>query len=873
VSDSDDVLKRAGQVAEVAKDVKETVQQVREGKVPVKQVRQLEQALGQIPEVQQATQQVRRAGETVRQVADVAERALDAVGGVEALTGLVQTLTGGSPLDKVRFSFQSSADPDAAWRVVELHAREGLSELYSCTVDLANGHLGADVPGLLGSSAEILIAHEEGARRLCGIVHRVEHLGTKAGHLLARAHVAPALWALSQRRDNRIFQEKKVPEILEEVLAEGLKPFDRPFRIELRREYLPREYCVQYRETDLDFLLRLMEEEGIFFFFDHAGDKEELVLMEENEQCPPCGAVKGSPISVKGPEAATAEDESLRQFDFSQQLHTTSVVVRDFNWTHPDYDLTREVHGKDTQGREREAYEYPAPLLGPYDAGEKKYTYEAAQKQEELRRQAFQVEGKRGKGEGYVTGFSPGYMFELTGHADAALDQWYLLTRVEHHGYAPEELTSDTHEQDAAGAGRERYHNRFECIPLDVPFRPERRRPRARMAGLQTATVVGPSSEEIHTDEHGRIKVQFHWDRKGQKDEKSSCFLRVAQVWAGLGWGFVFLPRIGMEVLVDFLEGDPDRPLVVGTVYNGKNTPPYALPENKTRSTIRTSSSKNSDGFNELRFEDAADSEEIFLHAQKDFNEVVLNNHSTSVKANQTNSVDGNQSETVGGDQSMSVKGKRTKTVDKDETTTVHGKRTETVDKDEKITITGKRTEEVTGKERLTLHGGRDTTVNTLEKLNVTGRREETIGGNDDLTVRGDKTDHITGKYAMTGDQEVKANQGDVSMVLNRGGAIIDGTGQKVALQNSSGHVVLDGGRVEVRCAGRELLLVCGGASILLKSDGTVQVNGSKEVSLSGGQQSSLKLEAAGANLSAPKVTSAATTGTNEITGTLVKIN
>jgi type VI secretion system secreted protein VgrG len=838
----------------VTRDVQGTVQQAREGNVPVQQQgRLLENALQQIPQVPQSVQQVQRGVQAVRQVVDVAEQALGAEGGLHALSELGQTLAGEAPLDKVRFTFESSADPGGTWRVVELHAREGLSELYTCTVNLANEHLGADVDALLGSSAELRICHEAGARHLCGIIHRVEHTGTRAGHLLVRVHIVPALWALSQRRNCRIFQEKTVPEILEAVLTQGLQPFECSFRLELNREYLPREYCVQYRETDLDFLLRLMEEEGILFYFDHSGAKEELVLVEENEQCPACEAVNGSPITVKGPEAATASDECLRHFDFSQQLHTTSVVVRDFNWTHPDYDLTREARGQDSLGRDREVFEYPAPLLGPYDSGEKKYQYEPAQKQQELRRQAFQVEGKRGKGEGYVTGFTAGCMFELTGHGNPALDQWYLLTRVEHHGYAPEELTRDTHEESPEESARERYQNHFECIPLDVPFRPERRRTRARMAGLQTATVVGPASEEIHTDEHGRIKVQFHWDRQGQKDDKSSCFLRVAQVWAGPGWGFVFLPRIGMEVLVDFLEGDPDRPLVVGCVYNGRNTPPYTLPEHKTRSTIRTSSSKQSDGFNELRFEDAKDAEEIFLHAQKDFNEVVLHNHSTQVKANQTNSVGGSQSESVGGDQSMTVTGNRTKKVKKDE----------------KTTVTGTRTEEVTGQEKLTLHAGRDTTVNRLEKLLVTGNREETIEGNDSLEVMGNRTDHVVRQYLMKGDQEVKTIQGEVSVTL-KDSILVEGTSKKIALHNQSAQVVFDGDTLALTAV-KEISLVCGGSSLKLKNDGTVELSGAMKVALSA-QQSTVTLEAAGATLSAPKLTSSAV-GTHEITGALVKIN
>ena len=765
-----------------------------------------------------------------------------------------QALAGGrGPVERVRFSFQSSADPEGSWRVAELHAREGLSELYTCTLDLANEHLGADVEGLLGSSAEILLTRATAApRRLCGIVHRVEHTGTQAGHLLARVHVVPALWALSQRRNSVIFQEKTVPEILKAVLSQGLQPFDRSYRLELNREFQPREYCVQYGETDLDFALRLMEEEGLFFYFDHSGPKEELVVAEENEQGPTAEAAFGAPITLRGPEAATALDESLRHFDFTQQLHSTSSVIRDFDWTQPGLDLTKKARGQDVQGRDREIYEYPAPLLGPYDAGTRKYKHE--QKQEELRRQAFQAEGRRGHGLGYVTGFTPGYMFELTGHGLNALDQWYLLTSVEHHGHAPEELTSDTL-TEGRGGRPERYWNTFECIPLDIPFRPARRRRRARMAGLQTATVVGPSGEEIFTDEHGRIKVQFHWDRMGQRDDKSSCFLRVAQVWAGPGWGFVFLPRIGMEVLVDFLEGDPDRPLVVGCVYNGQNTPPYPLPDQKTRSTIRTSSTPGGEGFNELRFEDASGAEEVFLHAQKDFNEVVLHNHSTHVKANQSNSVDGSQSESVGGDQSM----------------TVHGKRTKTVDQDETSTVKGKRTEEVTGQEKLTLHGGRDATVNTLEKLNVTGRRDETIGGNDDLNVHGDKTDHITGKYAMTGDQEVKLNQGDVSIVLNRGGAITEASGQKISLHNTTGHIQLDGGKTEVT-ASSELALVCGSSSITLHSDGTITISGTTEVKMASGP-SFVKATPSAVQSSAPSVSSTATGGNNEITGALVKIN
>jgi len=589
---------------------------------------------------------------------------------LSAMAGELQTLI---------FRFESSADPAGSWRVVEVRSREAISELYACTVDLSSEQFDADADALLGSTSRVLISRGPITRRLCGVVHRVEHTGTRGRHHQARVHLVPALWGLSQRRDSYIFQDKTVPQILEEVLGEGLQPFERTFRIQTAREYLPREYCVQYRETDLDFALRLMEEEGLFFWFDHSGDAEELVVVEQNDPAQPCETAQG-PISLGSPRPDTT-DESFERFELHQQLQPTSVVVRDFNWTHPDFDLTHQARGQDRQGMDREIYDYPTPLLGPYDAGARRYGYERAH-QEELRRQELQVGARGGSGTGNVVTFTPGYKFDLAGHLVPALDGAYLLTRVEQRGRAPEDVAEREGEAGAVLRAPEpaRYENTFEAIPLDVPFRAPRRRARARIAGLQSATVVGPNGEEIHTDEHGRIKVQFHWDRVGQRDEHSSCFLRVAQTWAGAGWGFMFLPRIGMEVLVDFLEGDPDRPIVVGCVYNGLNTPPYPLPDNKTRSTIRTSSSKASDGYNELRFEDAAGSEEVFLHAQKDLVEVVEHDHHTTVHHDHSTTVDANQTNSVGGNHTESVGGAQSLTVDKNRTVHVKGSQSVTID-------------------------------------------------------------------------------------------------------------------------------------------------------------------------------------------------
>ena len=282
---------------------------------------------------------------------------------------------------------------------------------------------------------------------------------------------------------------------------------------------------------------------------------------------------------------------------------------------------------------------------------------------------------------------APGKVFEMTGHP-RGLDGRYLLVSVSH--------------SFSGNSGS----NTFHCIPANVPFRARRVTPKPRVPGIQTAKVVGPSGEEIHTDEHGRVKVQFHWDRHGANDDHSSCWMRVMQPWAGAGWGFVFIPRIDMEVVVTFVNGDPDRPLVTGSMYNDANIPPHALPDNKTKSTIYTNSSLGGDGYNELTFEDAAGEEQIITHAQKDYNETVENNHSTTVHGNQTNGVDGNHSETVGGEQTLSVSKTREVNVTQDHTETIGGHQTVNVSGDQETNVTLDRRVNVSGAQMVGVDGG-----------------------------------------------------------------------------------------------------------------------------------------------------------------------
>lgn len=724
------------------------------------------------------------------------------------------------PLDHAVFSFTSMTEPSAGWRVAEFEGHEALSELYEWRISLVNVDVGSTPDTLLGNTCEFVIKRGEFSRHVLGIVRRVEQLGTRGRYLLARVYVVPALWALSQRRNSCIFQHLSVKEILPAVLVDALKQYGRTVNLKnLNREYPQREYCVQYQETDLDFALRLMEEEGIGFFFEHMGDKEELVLFDASGQLEQCPMRHQASIEIRGPEIQTAETESLRKLDFIHQMQSTAVVVKDFNWT--KFNWTQPVFPEDSRrqqepvGPEREVYEYPAPLtIGGYSESDGRYLKADAKNQALLRYEALNVKRQQGQGHGNVTGFQPGKTFSLKGHISPAFDQRYLLTRVEHRGWAPEELPLAPEEERNASGG-ERYVNHLECIPHAIPFRPERRTPQPRISGLQTAIVVGPhGKDDIYTDVHGRIKVKFHWDREEAYDEKSSCFVRVAQSLAGAKWGTFFLPRIGMEVLVDFLEGNPDRPLVIGCVYNDQKATPYVLPEHKSRSTIRTVSTPGSDesneqrGFNEFRFEDALGREEIFLHAQKDFNEEVLNLHNTTVGSHQTNTVKGSQTEHVTGDQSMTVVGKRTKTVRKDEETLVEANRTETVKANETITIKGNRTEDVTGNETVTVTGSR------LVKVNGQGSTD---------TLQVTKTIDIE---SQTADIHVKAKT--------------------------------------------QIELVCGDSSVTLKADGTIVLDGAKEVVLQSGS-SSVKVDPKGVTVSGPKISSAAV-GLHEINGALIKI-
>lgn len=500
--------------------------------------------------------------------------------------------------------------------VLEFSGQEAISQLTKFEIKLLCSEPALDFSGLLNKRAALRIwcwQNADYGRVYHGIISKFEQIGQDEDYAIYRAVMVPLLWRLTLSYQSRIFQDMTVPEIIEDVfMGADFQPDD--YRISLESTYdvldqPPREFCVQYRESDFNFISRLMEEEGIFYFFEYGDDKEVLVIADAaaiHQETVPLNEIGyEEPSGMQDPEA-----EYIHPLNYSESVLPTEIALKDFNFDTPQADLLAS-----SQIQEDESYmvyDYPG-RFGFLDRGT-----EVAR----IRNEEVETGRKAIWGGSNCRSFCAGYRFTLTSHPRSDLQGDYILIRVSHHGVQTGPLATESHIS---------YENQFECIPADTPFRPLRLTRKPRVQGTQTAIVVGPEGEEIYVDEKGRIKIQFHWDLEGGYDENSSCWVRVSQTWAGANWGAMFIPRIGQEVIVDFLEGDPDKPLVIGSVYNGDNQPPYTLPDDMTKSTIKSYSSKGGEGFNEIRFEDKKGEEEIFIHAEKNMDLRVGSNRRTAI--------------------------------------------------------------------------------------------------------------------------------------------------------------------------------------------------------------------------------------------------
>ena len=655
---------------------------------------------------------------------------------------------------------------------------EGVSKPFAFSIDLLSEDSRIDCDGLLGKPLAIEMDLPNGeVRYIHGLVRRFSQLGRDQGLVSYRAEVVPWLWFLSLAYDCRIFQHKSVPQIAEAVFKDaGFTDF----AVRCSASYQPREYCVQYRESDLAFVSRLLEEEGIFFFFEHTDKKHTLVLADSPSAIKP--VPHQSKVDLVIAEGSWFDNDVITELSSDHAVHTGKVTIRNYDPLQPSLNLEGSVSGKERA----ELYDYPVNFTKLDDGN--RYA--------RLRLEQLESERQRVVGAGNTRSLVPGFKFDLSGHYRSDANRSYLLLSVSHQ--------CSTVDYRGGGAGEYHYRNVFEAMPNGAPFRPPRETPRPIVHGSQTAVVVGPGGEEIHVDKHARVKVQFYWDRLGKKDDKSSCWVRVSSTWAGKGWGFIQIPRIGQEVLVDFLEGDPDQPIIVGRVYNAEQVVPYALPANQTQSGTKSRSSKGGGGedFNEIRFEDKLGHEQLFIHAQKDELHEVEHDRTRTVGNDETVSVGHDQSVTVANDQSISVGKNRSRDVGDDETVSI-GKnqnisvgtsRTEDVGKDESISIGANRTESVAKDESIDIGKNRN--------LNIGKNLEVVVGENRTTNIGKDDALSVGKKLVITAGDEITLKTGSASITMKKDGSIsikgkdikVDGSG-KISIK-ASGDVVLKGSKV-----------------------------------------------------------------------------
>lgn len=529
-----------------------------------------------------------------------------------------------------------------------MSGNEELGRLSEFRVQLLSNDDNINIADVLGKPMTVLIATDEegGVRHFNGIVTRFSSTGWKEKFASYEAIVRPWLWLLTRSSNCRIFQEKSVPDIVKQVCQAygGVAALS---VTALSGEYAPLTYCVQYRETDFAFVSRLLEEAGIYFYFTHNADKHTMVLADSYSAHQPIAGYDGLKFARAARRGEWAE-ESVSAWSAGGEIAASKYVFNDFDFEKTGNSLQGGLLASATieAGFGQPAYEmydYPGnyTLVGAGNAA-------ARAGIESLHGQCESINATTN-----ACGLYPGGLFTLAEHPREDQNRGYLVTSASY---------SVTGNSYASGGHGFAFECRFGAIGKEHPYRPPRTSAKPRVHGPQTAMVVGKSGEEIWTDQYGRIKVQFHWDREGKEDENSSCWVRVAQGWAGKGWGAMALPRIGMEVVVSFLEGDPDRPLVTGCVYNSDAMPPYPLPDEQTKSTIKSQSSKGGEGFNELRFEDKKGAEEVFMHAERDFLRVVRNNDAlrvgfeTADKGDQTVDIKNDQVETIGNNQTLKVK-------------------------------------------------------------------------------------------------------------------------------------------------------------------------------------------------------------------------
>ena len=673
-------------------------------------------------------------------------------------------------------------------------------------------------------------------RHFHGLVTRFAQADWSQRRAVYKATLHPSLWLLKRRAGCRIFQNQAVPQIVRTVLSEYGFPFQESFS----GSYPPREYVVQYRETDFDFVSRLLEQEGIYYFFRHEAAKHTLVLADSvgaHQKLPGYEEIPFYPPQ----EGERRERDHIDRWQVSHRIESIAFSLRDHDFTKPRDTLeVKRAGGKEgSRSPELEIYDYPGGYVQPGE-GER---YARTRLEESLARQ------ERADGAGNARGMCAGMLFTMREHPRRDQNREYLVVS------ATCELAETAQESGSPSEGPV-FRCSFTALDRRTPFRPECSTPRPLVQGPQTARVVGKAGEEIWTDSYGRVKVEFHWDRASPGDEQSSCWVRVAQAWSGAGWGAMHIPRIGQEVVVHFLEGDPDRPLVAGHLYEAAHMPPYPLPANQTRSGFRSRSTKGggADNANEIRLEDEKGEEQLYLQAEKNYDLLVKNDASSTVGHDEKREVKNDETHSVGHDRRLSV--------GNDDTVDVKANRTETVGGNEAVSVAGNATHSVTGDESVSVGGARTKSVTRMETVTLSAGRQATVTGDDQLSVSQARRVVADVRHLIT--------QGNTTFLFEGGHVELRAGGYVSIVHGASEIRIQEGGGAISVHAPTMIELTCGGSGIRV-TPSKVEVFGESELSLTGGA-GTVKLDPAGVAVSGPKLTSAAAS-LHEISGSIVKVN
>ena len=714
------------------------------------------------------------------------------------------------------FDFKTPLGKDVLL-VRQMSGTEALSEPYQWDLDLLSEKGDINAEDLLGQKVSLSFTMANGNKRYFhGYVTEFSQGGWLQRYYRYHATLRPWYWLLTRTADCRIYQEMTVPQIFEQVVQQyGFTDYE----LRLSGTYQSREYCVQYRETDFNFLSRLLEHEGIYFFFEHAESKHTLVLVDDPGQHKTFEGYETVPYYAPGGKDALRERDHLESWSYTKAVQSGSFATTDFDFEKPRKSLASSATiTRQHQQASFEVFDYPG-ALSQLESSQSDATTK-------VRIQELQAGYMVATGHGNAAGLAAGWKFSLDKFPRKDLNMAYVVIRA---SYA---LSTDVYES-GSHAESSAFEVWIDAIDARTPYRAPRMTRKPLVHGAQTAMVVGPAGEEIYTDKYGRVKVQFPWDRYGKQDEQSSCWIRVAQLWAGKGWGMIQVPRIGQEVMVTFLEGDPDRPIITGRVYNGDSMPPYGLPDNATQSGMKSRSSKGGGdaNFNEIRFEDLKGSEQLYIHAEKNQDGVVEND--------QTHLVGHDRTKTVNHDEKTQVGNDRTETVGNNESITIGVNRTEQVGVNEKINIGANRTESVGANETIGITANRTISVGANEVASVALLRTHNVGINEMINVGAAQEVNVGAAQTITVGAVQMTSVGLDQMTnvglhrsVNVGGSQSHNVGA-----SRKAHVTADdhlhvGNSLTIH-AGDSVTLKTGDSSITMHSDGTITIKG-KEITIHG---------------------------------------